>query len=214
VNPATSMVQQVAHLKGHGLMISDGVAATAILQRISYYRLSGYFVDFKRPDNPYRPGTQWSSLYAIYEFDRRLRNLLLGRIEPIEISIRTKIAQYLAVTCDSLTYRDFTYFVDATDHCRQLAMIDAEIGRSRKPFADHYQTIEITSFGSASKMYSNLVCAHRPIPSPMHLRLSRPFPLTSYRDPGPSHLTAVALPRLTSIFHIHNLEAMTHVHAH
>ena len=36
------------------------------------------------------------------EFDRRFRNLLLGMIEPIEISIRTKIAQYLAVACDPL----------------------------------------------------------------------------------------------------------------
>lgn len=53
VKPATTIVQQVALLKGRGLVIPDEAAATAILQRISYYRLSGYLVDFKRPDDTY-----------------------------------------------------------------------------------------------------------------------------------------------------------------
>ncbi len=172
VKPATSIDQQVALLKGRGLVIPDEGTATAILQRISYYRLSRYLVDFKRLDDTYQPGTQLSTIYAIYEFDRRFRNLLLGMIEPIEISIRTKIAQYLAVTCDPLAYRDSTYFVDATEHGSQLAMIDAEIARSREPFADHYRkyyggtfpiwvAVEMMSFGSVSKMYSNLVRTHR-----------------------------------------------------
>jgi len=80
-----------------------------------------------------------STIYAIYEFDRGFRNLLLGMIELIEISIRTKIAQYLAVTCDSLAYRDSTDFVDAIDRDSQLGMIDGEITRSREPFADQYR---------------------------------------------------------------------------
>ena len=51
-------------------------------------------------------------------------------------------------------------------------MIDAEIGRSREPFADHYRNyyggtfpiwvaVEMMSFGSVSKMYGNLVRTHR-----------------------------------------------------
>ena len=36
VKPATSIDQQVALLKGRGLVIPDEVAATAILQRISF----------------------------------------------------------------------------------------------------------------------------------------------------------------------------------
>ncbi len=77
--------------------MADEADAKAILQRISYYRLSGYLVEYKRPDDTYLPGTRLSTIYAIYEFDRRFRNLLLGIIEPIEISIRTKLAQYLAI---------------------------------------------------------------------------------------------------------------------
>ena len=48
VKPATTIVQQVALLKGRGLVIPDEAAATAILQRISYYRLSGYLVELRR----------------------------------------------------------------------------------------------------------------------------------------------------------------------
>ena len=172
VKPATTIDQQVARLKGRGLVIEDESEAKAILHRISYYRLSGYLVEYKRPDDTYFPSTQLSTIYAIYEFDRRFRNLLLGMIEPIEISIRTKIAQYLAVDCDPLAYRDPTHFVDATDYASQLATIDAEIARSREPFADHYRkyyggafpiwvAVEMMSFGSVSKMYGNLHRTHR-----------------------------------------------------
>ncbi|PSR24173.1 MAG: hypothetical protein C7B45_00785 [Sulfobacillus acidophilus] len=182
VKPAATIDQQVALLKDRGLVIPDEATATAILQRISYYRLSGYLVDYKQPDDTYCPGTQLSTIYAIYEFDRRFRNLLLGMIEPIEISIRTKIAQYLAVARGPLAYRDSTYFVDATDHGSQLAMIDAEIARSREPFADHYRkyysgtfpiwvAVEMMSFGSVSKMYSNLVRTHRQHIAKLHYGL-------------------------------------------
>ncbi|OLZ10361.1 Abi family protein [Sulfobacillus thermosulfidooxidans] len=170
--PATTIDQQVTLLKSRGLIIVDEVDAKAILQRISYYRLSGYLVEFKRSDNTYIPGTQLSTVYAIYEFDRRFRNLLLAIIEPIEISIRTKLAQYLAVACDPLAYRDPKHFVNPSEHTAQLTVIDMTIERSREPFADHYRkyyggtfpiwvAVEMMSFGSVSKMFGNLVRSHR-----------------------------------------------------
>jgi len=84
VKPATTIEQHVAILKSRGLVIPNDATATAILHRFSCYRLSGYLVDYKRTDGTYIPGTQLSTIYAIYEFDRRFRNLLLGMIEPIE----------------------------------------------------------------------------------------------------------------------------------
>ena len=74
VKPATTIDQQVTLLKGRGLVITDEVDAKATLRRISYYRLSGYLVEYKRPDGTYLPGTQLSTIYAIYEFDRHFRN--------------------------------------------------------------------------------------------------------------------------------------------
>ncbi len=120
-------------------------------------------MDFKRPDDPYRPVTHLSTIYAIYESDRRFRNLMLGVIDPNAISIRTKIAQHLAGDCDPLACPDPAYFVDSTYHANQLATIDTEITRSREPLADHYRqyyggtfpiwvTVAMMSFGSVSKM--------------------------------------------------------------
>jgi abortive infection bacteriophage resistance protein len=172
LKPATTTDQQIAVLKGRGLVIIDEADAKALLQRISYYRLSGYLVDYKQSDDNYVPGTKLSTISAIYEFDRRFRNLLIGMIEPLEISLRTRIGHYLAVECNPLAYRDPTYFMNPTDHASQLQVIDAEITRSREPFADHYRkyyggtfpiwvAIETMSFGTVSKMYGNLRRTHR-----------------------------------------------------
>lgn len=152
------------------------------MKRISYYRLSGYLLEYKRPDDTYLPGTQLSTICAIYESDRRRRNLLLGMIEPIEISIRTKLAQYFAVACDPLAYRHPTDFVGAPAHAAQMAMIDAAMGRSREPFADHYRkyyggtfpiwvAVEMMSFGSVSKMYGNMARTHRQLIAKPHYGL-------------------------------------------
>lgn len=95
-----------------------------------------------------------------------MRNLLLGMIEPIEISIRSKIAQYLAVAGDPLAYRTLpTLWIPpiTPSNWRRL------IPKSRKAVNRKYYggsfpiwvAIEMMSFGSVSKMYSNLVRTHR-----------------------------------------------------
>jgi abortive infection bacteriophage resistance protein len=72
--------------------------------------------------------------------------------------------------------------VEATTHADQLAMIDAEIARSREPFVDHYRkyyggtfpiwvAVEMMAFGSVSKMYGNMTRTHRQLIAKPHYGL-------------------------------------------
>jgi abortive infection bacteriophage resistance protein len=80
--------------------ISDDALAQTYLNRIGYYRLSGYWYPFREStgagaevavgDN-FRPGTKFSEVVELYVFDKKLRLLMLDVIERIEIAFRVQI---------------------------------------------------------------------------------------------------------------------------
>jgi abortive infection bacteriophage resistance protein len=96
LKPPTTFDQQIEILKSRGIVINDSSFARAILERLNYYRFSAYCLPFKKADECYEYGTTFEKVYKIYEFDRKLRNLIYYSIGPIEISFRTKIAYYHA----------------------------------------------------------------------------------------------------------------------
>jgi abortive infection bacteriophage resistance protein len=69
--------QQVEKLRSRGCQVTGVPFCTKVLSQINYYRLSAYFLPFKKPDGNYLPGTDFNDIYQIYEFDRKLRDLLL-----------------------------------------------------------------------------------------------------------------------------------------
>ncbi|MBZ5753223.1 Abi family protein [Metabacillus rhizolycopersici] len=59
-----------------------------MLRRINYYRLVAYELTLKDPINKdqYISGSSFNKLLSLYEFDRRIRLLLFGVLETIEIA--------------------------------------------------------------------------------------------------------------------------------
>src|SRR5699024_4483815 len=162
----TTYDEQIQIFKDRGLIIDDDLFAKNILSQINYYRLSAYTLSLKR-DNQFFENITFSHIFQLYEFDRRLRLLLLSQLELIEISTRTKIAYYLAhkygSTCH-LKEENFENPIYFNDMNRQ---IDSEIERSKEMFVSHHKSkyqgvfpiwvaIEVTSFSLLSKIYSNL----------------------------------------------------------
>ena len=51
--------QQLAQFQSHGILVQDEAAALSILERVSYYRLSGYALEFRTSTHSdrYTPGT-------------------------------------------------------------------------------------------------------------------------------------------------------------
>jgi abortive infection bacteriophage resistance protein len=101
------------------MAISDQAAAHACLERIGYYRLSGYWYPFRKShvsvnavtgailphpqtgraqvivEDDFRSGTAFQSVMDLYVFDKRLRLLFLDALERIEVALRVDIALLL-----------------------------------------------------------------------------------------------------------------------
>jgi hypothetical protein len=74
--PAIPIPQQLALLQSRGLIITDIGEAERALARLSYYRLSAYFLSFQTPGDSthaFRPGTTFTETLRLYEFDEELR---------------------------------------------------------------------------------------------------------------------------------------------
>ncbi len=87
--------QQIAILKTKNIIIDDDSAALAFLNRVNYYRFSGYFLPFQvKCHGPLFSDITFEQLQSIYEFDEQLRNLITKAVDEIEIYLRSQFAYY------------------------------------------------------------------------------------------------------------------------
>lgn len=68
-SPAT-YDEQISKLKEHGCLISNEKRVREILSGISYFRISAYFLPFRKSNKSYVSGTTFERVYRLYEFDR------------------------------------------------------------------------------------------------------------------------------------------------
>lgn len=171
IKPPTTFQEQLTLYKSRNLHIENSENAEKILQRINYYRLTAYGLTLKNPLNKdqYLDGSSFDNLYSLYEFDRKLRLLLMGVLETIEIAFRTHISYEIAHKFGPLGYKDKGNFLNEKFHQDSLDELDTFIKKSRKGelFIEHHYkkydgnlpiwvAMEITSFGYISKFYRNL----------------------------------------------------------
>ena len=95
---ALNIDQQIAKLKSHGMEFDNEEKAKEILLDIGYYRLGFYSFPFETTfprinnrDHKLKKGTTFKSVYDLYEFDTKLRRILLNALDRIEVNIRTQI---------------------------------------------------------------------------------------------------------------------------
>lgn len=109
-----------------------------------------------------------NDIYEIYCFDKKLRNLLVGVLESIEIEFRTHFAYYFSHKYGAMGYLDSINFVNSRYHAKFIQELETEVYRNREElFIKHHKikydgqvplwaAVEIMSFGMLSKLYSNL----------------------------------------------------------
>ena len=72
--------------------------AKKVLQHEGYYNLiNGYsklFLASTIPDDRYKNGTTMEEIFALYDFDRKLRNIMFKYILSVETNIKSLIAYY------------------------------------------------------------------------------------------------------------------------
>lgn len=116
--PWLSYRDQLEKLKHRGLEVTDEEKALEYLERIGYYRLSGYWFPFRerseiccpvgerggkgRKPKPtrivldqFKPGSSFETAIHLYVFDKKLRLLTLDALERIEVALRADIAHNL-----------------------------------------------------------------------------------------------------------------------
>lgn len=116
--PWLSYQEQLQQLKNRGLAVTDEPKALEYLERIGYFRLSGYWYPFRersglfcpvgkgfpkkkktKPTNSvtdtFKPGSSFETAVKLYVFDKKLRLLALDALERIEVALRVDIAHTL-----------------------------------------------------------------------------------------------------------------------
>jgi abortive infection bacteriophage resistance protein len=169
IKPFLSLTGQIEKLRTRGCLIDDPAQAEAFLSQVSYYRFSAYLLPFKQKDGNYRPGTSFSTVRRIYEFDRRLRTILFAAVARIEVFLRSRFAHYHAEKYGPLGYMNSAAFrAKGHDHTRFIQKIQGEIKNNAKvPFVQHHiqnyngqfpvwVIMELFTFGMLSRFYADL----------------------------------------------------------
>lgn len=102
--PFKTYNSQLKILRDRNITIKDGSKVKKILKNENYYNIiNGYkniFLDDvmtkERGDDYYKDNVDFFNIYALYTFDRNMRNILMKYLLIIENSIKTKIAYFFS----------------------------------------------------------------------------------------------------------------------
>jgi len=172
--PALTFEQQLANLEGRGLAVLNREAALRALSTISYYRLSGYWYPFRErvegvPGDRFEAEATFENALSLYEFDRRLRLLVMDAIERIEVAIRTCVTYQLGHSYGAFGYEVAANFHPRFEHSLWITKLHEEVERSQDAFVKHYRdnytgfpslpvwmVTEIMSLGALSRLYGGM----------------------------------------------------------
>lgn len=94
--------EQIALLRARGMDLAEDTAARRILERVNYYRLSGYWYPFRAPSpegndrlDHFIAGTTFDDVVALYDFDERLRTAVFAALTSIELTLRSMLGHAL-----------------------------------------------------------------------------------------------------------------------
>jgi abortive infection bacteriophage resistance protein len=165
--PALSVEQQADQLIHRGL-VGDRDELIKRLKVVSYYRLSGYLYPFREIDchgdrlDTFVSGTKLVTIWRRYNFDRRLRILLLDAIERIEVAVRTRLVYHFVQSHGAFGHLDEKNLpgfkkrsfkkrfwrnlksllrlkgLNYSDYERWLSALKQEQGRSKEKFVTHF----------------------------------------------------------------------------
>ena len=165
--PALSFEAQLHQLKERGLAVADEAGALRWLSQVSYYRLSAYSLPLRRDDR-FVAGTDFGDIVVLYDFDRRLRLLMLDAIERIEVSVRTALTYEIAHAYGPFGHVEPLNFDPAFRHARFMGELAREEARAKETFAEHFRSkytsevhlpiwmaTELISFGALSQLYAH-----------------------------------------------------------
>ena len=166
--------EQISILESKGLIIDDYLFTEDILIRENYFFISGYrHLFLKSPkDRNFIKGTTFRELYALFNFDRQVRNIVFKNLLIIENNMKSIISYQLS---KKYGFREKDYlkpenFTKAPDKQRQLSDTLKKMKRQiRVNGAQHSATshylrnygyiplwvvVKVLSFGIVGELYT------------------------------------------------------------
>lgn len=106
-----SVEDQINKLIEHGITISNMDDARKFLQQVSYYRITGYTLQFRKSPSSSALASKHSleEIRRLYDFDSQLRSLIRHYIEINEVHYKTHISNVFALEKCQLPPHDQHY---------------------------------------------------------------------------------------------------------
>ena len=168
--------EQIMILKNKGLIIDDEDYVKDVLLRENYFFINGYRYLFLKSlhERVYIDGTNFRELYALFYFDRQLRNILFKNILIIENNLKSIISYVLS---KKYGYKEKKYlnnnnFTRDPKKTRQVNDLLKKVKRqihnngSQHTATNHYQNnygyiplwivVKVLSFGIVGELYTIL----------------------------------------------------------
>lgn len=171
IKQALDYPQIIQQLKDRGLRFQNENAAIKELRIISYFRIANYlrYFEVRNSNHVYQPDSYFESALYVYYFDKRLRAVLFTAIQSIEIALRSKVIHHIALLHGPFWFSDYTLCISKAKFIENLSNIKREVQRSKEDFIQEHlhkysspdvppvwKALEVTSFGTLSKLYCNL----------------------------------------------------------
>ena len=172
--------EQIEILRTRGCVIDDEGECKRQLSRINYYRLSAYFIPYKNDADTYTVQISFQKIVDTYEFDRKLRNILMLALEEVETNLRSKLAYYHAHKYGALGYMDPKTHTSERNkqkapynHADFLKTFWSQVSASKTNLiAQHHMekyggnfplwvAVEFFPFGMLSRFFSNMIPSDR-----------------------------------------------------
>lgn len=166
-----TIADQIEMLRSRGLIISDTKYAESQLSKISYFRLANYWFPMEQDKtrHKFKPHSTFENVMHLYSFDKELRNIIFSGIQTIEIALRSKVIQHVSLKHGAFWFADANLFANKAIFQKCFDTLREEMARSKEEFlADHFakydtppfppawKILEISSFGTTAKLYSNI----------------------------------------------------------
>ena len=166
--------EQITILQNKGLIINDIEFARDILIRENYFFLSGYRHPFLRTKNDryFLPNTSFDELYALFNFDRQIRNIVFKNLLIVENNMKS-IFSYQLSKKYGYRERDYLKATNFTNNPEKIRQVNDLIRKMKRQIkvngAQHSATshyinnygyiplwvvVKVLSFGIVSELFT------------------------------------------------------------
>ena len=166
--------EQIQILSSKGLVINDVIKAKEVLMRENYFFISGYRHLFMQTNGMFISGTKFEELYAMFLFDRKIRNIMFKFILVVENNLKSIISYELSRKYgykekDYLNLRNFTQdsikarqVRDVLNKMKRQIRVNGRKHTATMHYMDNYGYIpmwilvKVLSLGIISELYNIL----------------------------------------------------------